>query len=313
MYCHGRDKGRMRKLLPNISVGKSRNQILAEPFLPEFTKFNSNSGATNNNVETAVAQALSHFSYHLSGGAEVLCDLQGGKSGANTYILSDVAINSKKQEYGAADLGEKGVETFLSNHKCSMFCGRNWRQWKGAKTHFVPVMGTTAGKKRGIASNPGEEILEPSSIMFSQNSISAMFQNPAHTLQKTAAEIASQKIAKRHIPVMRIVKHNGVWRALDNRRLAVFRMLAMCHKISYVRCTVCEMQEVRGEFQRKFDDGCGESIRIRGSGYPEKRVGLTVSDTTAGDILEVIKKAKVAPSQMSDAALVTMLMTLKDE
>ncbi|KAI0434454.1 MHCK/EF2 kinase [Xylaria sp. FL1042] len=53
---------------------------LIEPMIENFEKFNSNSGwvDTTNGAWGQVMQALSHYSYHNSGGQLLLCDLQGG-------------------------------------------------------------------------------------------------------------------------------------------------------------------------------------------------------------------------------------------
>ena len=66
-------------------------KVLVEPFIDSFQKFNSNSGAAD--ITATVAQALSHYSYHVSDGTELLCDLQGGKTGL-CYVLSDVVLMS---------------------------------------------------------------------------------------------------------------------------------------------------------------------------------------------------------------------------
>lgn len=51
---------------------------LIEPMIENFEKFNSNSGWTSGGEWSNALQALSHFSYHNSGGQFLLCDLQGG-------------------------------------------------------------------------------------------------------------------------------------------------------------------------------------------------------------------------------------------
>jgi hypothetical protein len=45
-----------------------------------------------------VMQALSHFSYHQSGGQHVLCDLQGGVY-RDGIVLTDPAVLSRTKEY----------------------------------------------------------------------------------------------------------------------------------------------------------------------------------------------------------------------
>lgn len=53
---------------------------LVEPMIENFEKFNSNSGwaPITGDLWSEAMQALSHFSYHNSGGQLLLCDLQGG-------------------------------------------------------------------------------------------------------------------------------------------------------------------------------------------------------------------------------------------
>lgn len=55
---------------------------LVEPYIEDFEKFNSNSGwaPVTGNLWSDVMQALSHFSYHNSGGQYLLCSLQGGST-----------------------------------------------------------------------------------------------------------------------------------------------------------------------------------------------------------------------------------------
>lgn len=70
-------------------------------------------------------QALSHFSYHISGGKCVLCDLQGGVY-SNAVVLTDPVITSLKTEYGPPDLGPDGINNFFSYHTCNEFCKSYW-------------------------------------------------------------------------------------------------------------------------------------------------------------------------------------------
>ena len=73
-------------------------KTLTEPFIENWQKFNSNTGWTDGEEMSwgRVMQAVSHFSYHASGGQFVLCDLQGGvyRDGA---VLTDPVILSREQ------------------------------------------------------------------------------------------------------------------------------------------------------------------------------------------------------------------------
>jgi len=135
-------------------LGRITSQkILVEPFITgEYFKFNSNTGYTRE--ETDTMQALSHFSYHHSGGEYLLCDLQGGRSGG-CYVLTDPVILSRRKEFGATDLGEKGINNFMAYHQCGRFCDPNWKMPRADKLVpvFKAVSGTTFGNALQIFSN----------------------------------------------------------------------------------------------------------------------------------------------------------------
>lgn len=98
--------------------------ILVEPFIDgTYAKFNSNSGWVNEGYN--MMQALSHFSFHVSNGQHLLCDLQGG--GYDThYILTDPAVLSLKQEFGATDGGKRMMKNFFAHHLCNEYCDPSW-------------------------------------------------------------------------------------------------------------------------------------------------------------------------------------------
>lgn len=105
-------------------------QYLVEPYILNFRKFNSNTGWVAENADTNwvdVMQALSHYSYHVSSGQFLLCDLQGGlyRDGA---ILTDPIIMSRAREFGPTDLGPRGISTFFGRHRCGRFCRVDWRR-----------------------------------------------------------------------------------------------------------------------------------------------------------------------------------------
>ncbi|OIW29231.1 kinase-like protein [Coniochaeta ligniaria NRRL 30616] len=118
--------------------------ILVEPFIQNYQKWNSNSGwFDDGTVWGEVMQALSHFSFHITGGGHVLCDLQGGVY-QREVILSDPVILSQFQgKYGATDLGANGITSFFSQHVCNEFCRPNWIYPAAASEFYSPIMGTT--------------------------------------------------------------------------------------------------------------------------------------------------------------------------
>ncbi|KAI1359161.1 kinase-like domain-containing protein, partial [Xylaria arbuscula] len=120
-------------------------KALVEPMIENFEKFNSNSGwaPVTGNAWSEAMQALSHFSYHNSGGQLLLCDLQGG-SYRNGYILSDPVIMSQLQTYGPTDLGKDGIRAFFHRHRYGRFCKEEWQKPRAQVTTMIPMLqGTT--------------------------------------------------------------------------------------------------------------------------------------------------------------------------
>lgn len=118
-------------------------KMLQEPFIESYQKFNSNTGwADNATPWPRVMQALSHFSYHVSGGQYVLCDLQGGVY-SDSVVLTDPVILSRDRCYGVTDLGPQGISSFFSNHRCNEFCNSNWSRPADQRRYFNPQAGTS--------------------------------------------------------------------------------------------------------------------------------------------------------------------------
>ena len=104
---------------------RAGQKVLSEPFIHNYQKFNSNSGwADDETPWPRVMQALSHFTYHITGGQFVLCDLQGGVY-SDGVVLTDPAVLARSKSYGVTDLGPQGISTFFSQHKCNEFCRRD--------------------------------------------------------------------------------------------------------------------------------------------------------------------------------------------
>lgn len=252
---------------------------LTEPYIPNFEKFNSNTGATN--YASPVARALSHFSYHATDGAELLCDLQGGKVGKD-YVLSDIVVMSNDKKYGLSDLGALGIENFFSQHHCNEFCCPSWKRFGPARQHFQPVMSTTLVVDQARVPTPIAkqkfEHLWPSEIMFTQGSIKGSFRCGKSLLQ-VANVLASEDNAFGDIPKIQVVKTHGKYYTLDNRRLAVFRCLEMRGIITKIKCEVCPFASKISEVNRKRSTVCdGQSITVRGKN--SHKIGLTKTDTT---------------------------------
>ncbi|KAK1753828.1 alpha-protein kinase 1 [Echria macrotheca] len=110
---------------------------LMEQYLGGFRKFNSNTGWTcePGSEWGEMLQALSHFSYHITGGNYVLCNLKGGYRGPN-FQLSSPTIMSRTKEYGVADLGGNGIASFFYQHTCTRYCRPEWNRPAAPEQHF---------------------------------------------------------------------------------------------------------------------------------------------------------------------------------
>ena len=133
------------------TIGGTR--YLVEPLIRNFTKFTSNNGwiSDDEGWHGLAMEAFSHFTYHRSGGNLLVCDLQGRfrahrfANNKSRFELTDIAICSRRRSYGVTDLGEKGIDSFFSNHVCNQFCNINghWARPKRTRQWFPKSSSTT--------------------------------------------------------------------------------------------------------------------------------------------------------------------------
>ena len=140
--------------------------------------------------------------------------------------------------------------------------------------------------------------LVPSCIRFTQATIKNAFMD-GRSLLETATRLASRDIAKRDVEMIKVVKHaeDGNFYSLDNRRLAVFRLLEMLGKAKKIKARVIPKPEA--EWRKKKDTrNDGVSVRVRG---PENYViGQSLATTTfpVRSILDNTSNAVVAMKVM---------------
>jgi hypothetical protein len=134
--------------------------VLQEPFISNYEKFNSNSGWANDKYPWArVMQALSHYSYHISNGQRLLCDLQGGVYD-HCVILTDPAIMSPNKQYGPTDLGLEGIDNFFAHHVCNEFCSSRWKKPRSNTTSCCSPLSNKRKRRRcgtGMEIESGEK------------------------------------------------------------------------------------------------------------------------------------------------------------
>ena len=72
-----------------------------------------------------VPAALSHFSYSVSQGRKLLCDIQGVHNAADGFTLTDPVLHTlSKRRNGSTDKGEEGMNRFFATHECNGLCRR---------------------------------------------------------------------------------------------------------------------------------------------------------------------------------------------
>lgn len=116
---------------------------------------------------------------------------------------------------------------------------------------------------------------KPTEIRFTQGTAGKEFRNK-RSLAETAIALAKADIQKRDVEMMRVTHHDGQLFTLDNRRLAVFRLLEFAGKTRMVKARLVPKDEK--EWKRKFDtEDYGASVKVRGTHFI---VGLSPTTTT---------------------------------
>lgn len=163
--------------IPEVWEHVNGGQVLIEPFLKHFENFNSNTGHVTESTSAwaKVMQALSHFTYHVSSGQFLLCDLQGAAS-TDKMVLSDPAVLSRNGRFGPTDLGSEGIENFFHWHTCNEYCRKNWQVPKKARYYHQPRLGTSM--------TDGRNLIVPTSSSTTRSSLGDCIPN-LHVTQET--------------------------------------------------------------------------------------------------------------------------------
>eukprot|EP00929_Paragymnodinium_shiwhaense_P086261 TRINITY_DN4678_c0_g1_i1.p1 TRINITY_DN4678_c0_g1~~TRINITY_DN4678_c0_g1_i1.p1 ORF type:complete len:312 (+),score=55.30 TRINITY_DN4678_c0_g1_i1:128-1063(+) len=115
----------------------------------------------------------------------------------------------------------------------------------------------------------------PSSILFTQDNVGLQFRR-GMSLHQTLHELAAGYSRKRNIRMMRVVLHEGDYYTLDNRRLAVFRLLEQLGRTRIVKAAV--VPKPLEEWTQKFTTTTqGAQVHVRRTGYV---VGWDAASTT---------------------------------
>ncbi|CAE7237499.1 unnamed protein product [Symbiodinium pilosum] len=152
----------------------------------------------------------------------------------------------------------------------------------------VRVHAKKALSKMGLKVKEGETFLfvKPSEIRFTQAKCSPNFRD-GRSMSETYRQLLAGSIEKRDVDMLRVVEYNkdGHMYSVDNRRLAVFRLLEQNGHTKIVKVRVLARSELyRDEWKKKFTlrSGTfsttthGRSITISGEGWT---VGIDKKET----------------------------------
>ena len=94
--------------------------VTCEDYIPGiFTKWSNNYGYISS--EPISPAAFMHWSWWYTNGEEMVADLQGVRKD-DAYLLTDPAILSLSETYGATDTGVEGMAMFFLHHTCNSLC-----------------------------------------------------------------------------------------------------------------------------------------------------------------------------------------------
>ena len=187
-----------------------------------------------------------------------------------------------------------------------------WKKWSGARRLIIPTFSSSTTLETATAPAVYKDLVRvrPSAIKFTQDNVQFRFQD-GHTLYETALQIARQDVSKRDIGMINVVRtREGTLFALDNRRLAVFRLLEICGRVRTIKVEMVPVTTCVDEWNRKLTTtNGGESIEIRGTHY---RIGKTSSDTIFQG-LNQIREAGPTRDILSDERFTIFLNAFTDK
>ncbi len=137
--------------------------------------------------------------------------------------------------------------------------------WEGSASCFGEGSGistTSSGSfvATEAASLADEGFINPSSIRFSQNSVSPNF-SAGGSIDDLAAGLRNGSVSPADVPQIRIFESNGQWMTLDNRRLVAFQQAGV--DVPYRLATA---EEIAAQAWKVTTTNGGTSITIRGGG-----------------------------------------------
>lgn len=114
---------------------KLNEYVTCEDYIPgSFDKWCNNYGYIG--PGSSSLPAFMHWSWWYTDGEEMVSDLQGVRN-PNSFKLTDPAIMSLSQAYGATDTGVEGMAMFFLSHQCNSLCNQ---MTKPTLAHFQRII-----------------------------------------------------------------------------------------------------------------------------------------------------------------------------
>jgi hypothetical protein len=172
------------------------------------------------------------------------------RAATSTYVYDAPAVaRVDVHEFAAADVGT-AVRSDMREASASPSL-----EARGTSTTLV---------SRSVATNTAsladEGFISPSSVRFSQNSVSPNF-SAGGSIDDLAAGLRNGSVAPGSVPQIRIFESNGQWMTLDNRRLVAFQQAGV--DVPYRLATA---EEIAAQAWKVTTTNGGTSITIRGGG-----------------------------------------------
>uniref|UniRef100_A0A2C9LEU9 Alpha-type protein kinase domain-containing protein n=1 Tax=Biomphalaria glabrata TaxID=6526 RepID=A0A2C9LEU9_BIOGL len=86
-----------------------------------------------NDVDVSESEHLStfsHFTYLVTDGQLLICDILATYDVKTGYVITDVTVHSRDKMYGSFDHGESGMVDFFLCHRCTEIC-KDWPKLNG--------------------------------------------------------------------------------------------------------------------------------------------------------------------------------------
>lgn len=215
------------------------DKICVEPFLTgKFVKANCNNGYVRecsgngdaDRVFLDAAQAFSHWTWTVTDGELLICDLQGvcsEKGGCKIWEFTDPAIHCSAgtQRFGVTDLGPRGINAFFSTHKCNALCRHLKRPGTIIDFGMPPTCQTTFSF----------ELVRVSAVVHCQQDF-ADIANHCHSgtcyahavatiVRAAESRIVGRRLELHHIMVQRLVSQFGTKGINSNTVLEILKQV----------------------------------------------------------------------------------------